>query len=145
MGYDLTGAMRVLHLNSREAVAPRTYRSRHRYGPRRPGFQLATMSGAFAADFAASTWDRCRSTADRCGFAMSTPGGAGRAAEWRAARYPHRCAGTFGWAAGRVANCRYSVAIDSLGRVTTAGSGDADTGVVRPRSALVAARAAAGA
>src|SRR5204863_6349029 len=54
--YDIAGNMHVFNLNTVSAVAPRTSLTAS-VRARGAGFQLATMNGAFAADFAASTWD----------------------------------------------------------------------------------------
>jgi len=135
--YDLTGRTEVLNLNAVMASAPRTSLTAS-VRAKGSGFQLATMSGAFAGDFAASTWDSVRVDSGSVRVAVSN--GLARVERLTARGSSTRvdASGTFGLAAGRVGELRYSVAIDSLGAYNRWIPGGAERGVVRPRSALVA-------
>ena len=134
--YDLTGGMRVVDLHSVMSSAPRTSLTAN-VSARGSGFQLATMNGAFAADFAASTWDSV--SVDSGSVRVAIANGMARVDRLLAhGRSTHiDAAGTFGLAPGRVGELQYRVAIDSLGAYNRLIPGAPDTGVVRPRTALV--------
>jgi hypothetical protein len=133
--YDLTGGMQVFNLNAVIAKAPRTSLTAS-VSARGTGFQLATMHGAFAADFATSRWDSL--TIDSGSVRVAIGNGVARVDRLvaRASNTSIDASGTFGLAAGRTGELRYSVAIDSLGAYNKWIPG-AQSGVERPRSALV--------
>jgi translocation and assembly module TamB len=135
--YDVASNMRVFNLNSVMAAAPRTALTA-RVQARGTGFKLATMNGAFAADFAASTWDGV--SVDSGSVRVAISNGLARVDRLiaRGASTRIDASGTFGLAPGRVGELRYSVAIDSLGAYNRWIPGKPDTGFVRPRTALVA-------
>lgn len=135
--YDVTGGMQVFNLNAVMAIAPRTSLTAA-VRARGAGFRLATMSGAFAADFAASTWDSI--TIDSGSVRLAVANGLARVDRLVARGSNTRvdATGTFGLAAGRAGELRYSVAVDSLGAYNRWIPGGQQSGVVRPRSALVA-------
>lgn len=135
--YDLSGGMGLFNLNAVMATAPRTSLTAA-VRAKGSGFQLATMNGAFAADFAASTWDSVR--VDSGSVRVAVANGLAHVERLTAHGPSTRidASGTFGLAAGRVGELRYSVAIDSLGAYNRWIPGGAQPGVVRPRSALVA-------
>ncbi|MEX2152407.1 MAG: translocation/assembly module TamB domain-containing protein [Gemmatimonadaceae bacterium] len=135
--YDLTGGVQVFNLNTVMATAPRTSITAN-LRARGTGLQLATMNGALAADFSASTWDSV--TVDSGSVRVAIANGLARVERLTALGASTRidASGTFGLTAGRVGELRYSVAIDSLGAYNRWIPGGADPGVVRPRSALVA-------
>jgi translocation and assembly module TamB len=135
--YDLTGSMQLVNLNAVLATAPRTSLTAS-VRARGTGFKLATMNGAFAADFAASTWDSVR--VDSGVVRVAIANGLARV-DRLTAHGSHTqidAAGTFGLVAGRTGELRYSVVIDSLGAYNRWIPGGAAEGVVPPRSALVA-------
>ena len=133
--YDLTGGMQLFNMNAVIAKAPRTSLTAS-VRARGTGFQLATMNGAFAADFAASRWDSLAIDSGSVRVAI----GNGMARVERLSAYASKArinaAGTFGLAAGRTGELRYSFALDSLGAFSRWIPGE-PTGVVRPRPALV--------
>lgn len=135
--YDLAGGMELVNLNAVMASAPRTSLTAS-VRARGAGFQLATMSGAFAADFAASTWDSVR--IDSGSVRVAIANGLARVDRLmaRGANTRIDAAGSFGLAPGRSGELRYSVAIDSLGTYNRWIPGGSEPGVVQPRSALVA-------
>ena len=133
--YDLTGGMQLVNLNAVITKAPRTSLTAS-VRARGSGFQLATMSGAFAADFAASRWDSLGIDSGSVRVAISN--GLARVERLMAHASKARidAAGTFGLAAGRTGELRYSVVADSLGAFNRWIPGE-QIGVERPRSALV--------
>jgi hypothetical protein len=135
--YDLTGNLHVVNLNAVLTKAPRTAVTA-RISAQGSGFELATMRGAFAADFAASTWDSV--TIDSGSVRVAISNGLARVDRLmaRGANTRIDAAGTFGLAAGRNGELRYSVEIDSLGSYNRWIPGGTQPGLVRPRSALVA-------
>jgi hypothetical protein len=137
VGYNLTGHTRLLNLNTVMASGPRTSVTA-RVSARGFGFQPATMRGAFAADFAASTWDSVSVDSGSVRLAIANGVANVERLYARGASTRVDAAGTFGLAAGRTGELRYSVAIDSLGAYNRWVPGGTDPGVVRPRSALVA-------
>jgi translocation and assembly module TamB len=133
--YDLAGGMQVFNLNAVVAKAPRTSLTAS-VRARGTGFQPATMQGAFAADFATSTWDSV--TIDSGSVRVAIGNGVAHVERLtaRASNTRIDASGTFGLAAGRTGELRYSVAIDSLGAYNKWIPG-AQSGIERPRSALV--------
>ena len=136
--YDLTGNMRLVNLNAVLATAPRTSLTA-KVQAKGSGFTPATMNGAFAADFAASTWDSV--TVDSGSVRVAIANGLARVDRLmvRGSNTRIDAAGAFGLTAGRSGELRYSVSIDSLGSYNRWIPGAAEPGIVRPRSALVAA------
>ena len=134
--YDVTGALELVNLNAVIANAPRTAITAS-VSARGTGLDPATMNGAFAADFAASTWDSVR--VDNGSVRVAVANGMARVDRLTARGASTRidASGTFGLAAGRVGELRYSVAIDSLGAYNRWVPGGELRGDVRPRSALV--------
>lgn len=134
--YDLTGGVELLNLNAVMASAPRTSLTATMRA-RGAGFQLATMTGAFAADFAASSWDSVR--VDSGSVRVAVANGVARVDKLMARGASSRvdASGSFGLVAGRTGELRYNVAIDSLGAYNRWIPGGDQAGVVRPRSALV--------
>jgi translocation and assembly module TamB len=134
--YDLTGGLEVFNLNTIMASAPRTSVTAGMRA-RGTGFQLATMQGAFAADFAASAWDSVR--IDTGSVRVAIANGVARVDRLMAHGSHTRvdAAGTFGLVAGRTGELRYSVAVDSLSAYNRWIPGGEQRGVVKPRSALV--------
>jgi translocation and assembly module TamB len=136
--YDLTGQMRLVNLNTVLSTAPRTSLTAS-VTARGSGFRPATMNGAYAADFAASTWDSV--TVDSGSVRVAISNGLARVERLmvRGSNTRVDAAGTFGLVAGRVGELRYSLSIDSLGAYNRWIPGGSEPGMVRPRSALVAA------
>lgn len=136
-GYDLAGGLRLVNLNSVIAKAPRTSLTAA-VRARGTGFTLATVNGAFAADFAASTWDSV--SVDTGSVRVAVANGVARVDRLHARGASTRvdASGTFGLVRGRTGELRYSVAIDSLGAYNRWIPGAEQRGEVRPRSALVA-------
>lgn len=135
--YDLTGSTRLLNLSAVMASAPATSvtASVRASGA---GANPATMRATFAADFAASSWD---SVAIDSGLVrVSIANGLANVQRLEAMGRSTRveAAGTFGLAAGREGELRYSVAIDSLGAYNRLIPGGGDAGVVAPRPGVVA-------
>ena len=135
--YDLAGGMRLVNLNAVIAKAPRTSISAA-IRARGTGFAPATMNAAFAADFAASTWDSV--SVDTGSVRVAIANGLARVDRLHARGASTRidASGTFGLVAGRVGELRYAVAIDSLGAYNRWIPGGEQRGEVRPRSALIA-------
>ena len=135
--YDLAGGMRLVNLNSVIAKAPRTSITAA-VRARGTGFSPATMNAAFAADFAASTWDSV--SVDTGSVRVAIANGLARVDRLHARGASSRidASGTFGLVAGRTGELRYSVAIDSLGAYNRWIPGGEQRGEVRPRSALIA-------
>ncbi|MGH7637568.1 MAG: hypothetical protein ACREOK_07940 [Gemmatimonadaceae bacterium] len=135
--YDLTGNTRQLNLNAVMASAPVTSvtASVRASGA---GTNPATMRATFAADFAASSWDSVAidSGEVRVTIANGLANVQRLEAMGRSTRF--EAAGSFGLAAGRVGELRYSVAIDSLGAYNRWIPGASEPGVVPPRPAVVA-------
>jgi autotransporter translocation and assembly factor TamB len=134
--YDLTSSLELVNLNAVIAAAPRTSVTAS-VRARGTGFEPATMRGAFAADFAASTWDSVR--VDNGSIRVAVANGVAQVERLTARGASTRidASGTFGLAAGRVGELRYSVAIDSLGAYNRWIPGGEQQGEIRPRSALV--------
>jgi len=134
--YDLASTMELVNLNAVIAKAPSTSLTGS-LRARGSGFQLATMNAAIAADFAASRWDTL--SIDEGKVRVAIANGLARVDELHARALGARidAAGTFGLRTGRSGELRYSVAIDSLGAFNKWIPGS-QTGVERPRSALVA-------
>lgn len=135
--YDLAGSLRVVNLNTVMSRAPRTSLTANARA-RGDGFDLATMHGSLAADFGASTWDSV--SVDSGSVRVAVGNGLATVQQLTAMGSNTRiaAAGTFGLTAGRVGELRYSVAIDTLAAYNKWIPGGEDSGLVRPRSALVA-------
>ena len=133
--YDLTGGMQVLNLNAVMAKAPRTSITAS-VRARGTGFQLATMNGAFAAEFSRSRWDTLGIDSGSVRVAIGDGMAKVDKLLLHASNTRLDANGTFGVAAGRNGELRYSVAIDSLGAYNSWIPG-VHAGVERPRSALV--------
>lgn len=135
--YDLTGVMQLVNLNAVIAKAPRTSLTAT-VRARGTGFQLATVNGAFAADFARSRWDTL--AIDTGSVRVAIADGLARVDRLMVYASNTRidAAGTFGLRAGRTGELRYSLAADSLGAFSRWIPGD-QAGIERPRPALVTA------
>jgi translocation and assembly module TamB len=133
--YDLAGGLQVFNLNAVSAKAPRTSLTAT-VRARGTGFQPATMQGAFAADFATSRWDSVTIDSGSVRVAISDGVAHVERLTARASNTRIDASGSFGLAAGRTGELRYSVAIDSLGAYNKWIPG-AQSGIERPRSALV--------
>ena len=135
--YDLGGGLRLVNLNTVMASAPRTSLTAT-VRAKGAGFAPATMNAAFAADFAASSWDSV--AIDSGSVRVAVANGLARVDRLMARGASTRidAAGSFGLVPGRTGELRYSLAIDSLGAYNRWIPGTPDTGVVRPRTALVA-------
>ena len=137
MSYDLTGRARALNLNAVLASGPATSLTASGRA-RGTGFQPATMRGAYAADFAASSWDSVAVDSGSVRLAIANGLATVDRLYVRGASTRIDASGTFGLTAGRVGELRYSLAIDSLGAYNRLIPGGDAPGVERPRSALVA-------
>ena len=133
--YDLTGSMHLVNLNAVIVKAPRTSLTAT-VRARGSGFQLATMNGAFAADFSASRWDTL--AIDSGSVRLAIANGMARVDRLMAHASNTRidAAGSFGLRAGRTGELRYSLAADSLGAFSRWIPGE-QAGVERPRPLLV--------
>jgi hypothetical protein len=138
-GYNLEFNTRLFNANTVIARAPET--SITAVGSARGrGFDPATMQAQLVADIAESSVDTL--SLDRANVRVAIANGMARF-DTLAVELPQgiiEAKGTFGLAPGRTGTLSYHVAIDSLSRIE--GLISPDTGVVRPRPGILAARVA---
>jgi translocation and assembly module TamB len=136
--YNVAATMRTLNLAAVTGKAPATSLTA-RATVVGSGTQLATMNTTIAADLATSSWDSV--AVDTASVRATIRGGLAQIPKLYVAggHAVATASGSFGLTRGRAGTLMYRVAVDSLAAFNRWVPGlGADTGVVKPRPALVA-------
>jgi translocation and assembly module TamB len=136
--YDVTASLRSANLNAVSGKAPVTSLT-GRASIAGTGTQLETMRTTVVADLATSSWDSV--AVDTASIRATISGGLAQVPKLYVAggHAVARASGSFGLARNRSGTLTYNVAVDSLGAFNRWIPGlAADSGVVKPRPALVA-------
>jgi translocation and assembly module TamB len=136
--YNVTATMRTLNLAAVTGKAPATSLTA-RANIVGTGTQLATMNTTIAADLATSSWDSV--AVDSASVRATIRGGLAQIPKLYVVggHAVATASGSFGLTRGRAGTLMYRVAVDSLAAFNRWVPGlGADTGMVRPRPALIA-------